>query len=75
MPTQEEQFSRACHTARSRRRSRHLSRRDGVHGPLGAVIMSLRRIGWSLEKGFALRSDTDELIDVLQTPPTCGGIV
>ena len=23
----------------------------GVHGPLGAVIMSLRRIGWSFENG------------------------
>ena len=42
---------------------------DGVHGPLGAAIMSLRRIGWSLEKGVALRSDTDELINMLQTPP------
>ena len=41
----------------------------GVRGPLGAVIMSLRRIGWSLEKWFALRSDTDELINMLQTPP------
>ena len=41
----------------------------GVHGPLGAVIMSLRRIGWSVEKGVALRSDTDELINMLQTPP------
>ena len=40
-----------------------------VHGPLGAVIMSLRRINWSLEKGVALRSDTDELINMLQTPP------
>ena len=38
---------------------------NGVHGPLGAVITSLRRIGWSLEKGVAIRSDTDELINVL----------
>ena len=40
----------------------------GVHGPFGAVIMSLRRIGWSFEKGVALCSDTDELINMLQTP-------
>ena len=41
----------------------------GVHGSLGAVIMSLRRIDWSLEKEVALRSDTDELINMLQRPP------
>ena len=41
----------------------------GAHGLLGAVIMSLRRIDWSLEKGVALRCDTDELINMLQTPP------
>ena len=43
--------------------------RRSSHGPLVAVIMSLRRIGWSLGKGLAIRSDTDEPIDVLQTPP------
>ena len=31
--------------------------------------MSLRRIGWSLEKGVAIRSDTGEIINMLQTPP------
>ena len=41
----------------------------GIHGPLGAVIMSLTRIDWSLEKGVAQRSDTDEHINMLQTPP------
>ena len=41
----------------------------GVHGPMGAVIMILRRIVWSLEKGVATRSDADELIHLLQTPP------
>ena len=45
----------------------------GVHGPLGAVIMSLLQIGWSLEKGVAIRVDTDELINILHTPPRCGG--
>ena len=41
----------------------------GVHGPLGAVIMRLRRNDWSLQKEVALRSDTDELINMLLTPP------
>ena len=31
--------------------------------------MSLQRVGWSLEKGVALRSDTDELVHLLHTPP------
>ena len=31
--------------------------------------MSLRRIDWSLGKGVAQRSDTGELINMLQTPP------
>ena len=33
------------------------------------MIMSLRRIGSSLKKGVSIRSDTGELINMLQTPP------
>ena len=47
----------------------------GVHGPLGAVIMSLKRVGWSLEKGVALRSDTDELVHLLHTPRRVAALV